>query len=96
MHQFWQGLIGAVTAATILAVPALAVGVLPSSGAIETVSIAPGDDPLVNELSTFQQAPARPAAQPRSARGSEAPAEIMAQEWVATGGGGGPHGSPKG
>jgi hypothetical protein len=79
------------TAAVFLAVPVFAVGVLGASSTPETVAIAPGDMP-----STFKKAPARPVAPTPSRQVGEVPAEVLAEEWVATGGGGGSGGSPKG
>ena len=91
MQQFRQVLTVVVAAAVFLAVPVFAAGVLGSSGTPETVAIAPGDVP-----STFKKAPARPAATTPSRQAGEVPAEVLAEEWVATGGGGGSGGSPKG
>jgi hypothetical protein len=97
MQQLRRVLRGTVTAAIILAVPVFAVCVFASSAATQTVAINPGDDPLANGLSTFRKAPARRAPAPvRPAKVGETPAEVQAQEWVATGGGGGSGGSPKG
>jgi hypothetical protein len=91
MQQVRGVLTVVVTAAVFLAVPVFAVGVLGASGTPEAVAIAPGDVPT-----TFKQAPARPAAPTPSRQAGEVPAEVLAEEWVATGGGSGPGGSPKG
>jgi hypothetical protein len=91
MQQVRQVLTVVVTAAIFLAVPVFAVGVLGSSDTPQTVAIAPGDVP-----STFKQPPARSVAPTPTRKVGEAPAEVLAEEWVATGGGGGPGGSPHG
>jgi hypothetical protein len=83
-------------AALMLAVPAVAVFAFALPGAADAVTIAPDDDPVANGLSVFKQSPARPAAQPRRGKAGETPAEVLAEEWVATGGGNGGGGSPKG
>ena len=81
-------------AVIVLAVPALTVFAFAPAGAAETVALAPGDDPVVTGLGMFKQSSAQPA--PVQARkAGEAPAEVLAQEWVATGGGSGGGGSPK-
>jgi hypothetical protein len=88
----------ALAGAAMLAVAALAVCLIVPSGAAGT-AIAPGDDPASNPMALFRQGPARPTEAPSPAapaRVGEASAEVLAEEWVATGGGNGPHGSPKG
>jgi hypothetical protein len=97
MQHVSRVLLGAVKAAVILAVPAVAVCVFASSNASEAVVIQPGDDPVASRLATFKKAPATPAApQARRTKVGQTPAAVEAQEWVATGGGGGGGGSPKG
>jgi hypothetical protein len=101
MNQFRQVLTGAVTFALMLSVPALAVCVFASSPATtQTVAIQPGDDPVGNgllhlkSLAVSQQPTAQ--AKTRPAKAGQTPVEVEAQDWVATGGGSGPGGSPKG
>jgi hypothetical protein len=97
MNQIRRVLLGTVTAVVILAVPVSAVCVLASSHATQTVAIQPNDNPVANGLSTFKKKPIeRPTAQARPAKAGDTPAEVQAQEWIATGGGNGPGGSPKG
>jgi hypothetical protein len=91
MQQVRLVLTVVVTAGVFLAVPLFAVCVLGSTDAAQTVAIAPGDVPT-----TFKMAPARPAAPTPTRKVGEVPAEVLAEEWVATGGGGGSGGSPKG
>jgi hypothetical protein len=78
MPNLFQG----TAAALLLSVPALAVWAFtPSYGAPLTVAIAPGDDPVVDRLSTVQEAPAAPT---RTTDAGEAPAEVLTQDWVFT------------
>jgi hypothetical protein len=91
MQQVRQVLIVVMTAVVFLAVPTLAVCVLASSDAVQTVAIAAGD-----VQSTFKKLPARPAVQTPTRKAGETPTEVLAEEWVATGGGSGGSGSPKG
>jgi hypothetical protein len=91
MQNLFQG----TAVALLLSVPALAVWAFtPSYGAPLTVAIAPGDDPVVDRLSTVQKAPAAPTL---TAQAGETPAEVLTQDWVFTGSGDPRHKpSPKG
>src|SRR5262249_21792763 len=82
------------TAAVVLAVAVLAGGAFaPAGGAPHTVPIAPGDDAVLAARLSSQK-PSKPATKP--ARAGEAAPEVLAEEWIATGGGSGGGGSPKG
>jgi hypothetical protein len=80
------------TAAVTLAVAVLAVGAMAPAGAPQSVTIAPGDDAVLAGQSSVKKA-GRPA---KAVPAGESAPEVLAEEWIATGGGSGGGGSPKG
>jgi hypothetical protein len=80
------------TAALALAVAGLAVGAFAPAGAPDIVPIAAGEGSLVSTKAAVK----KPAAKTKAAPAGEASPEVLAEEWIATGGGSGGGGSPKG
>jgi hypothetical protein len=97
--RFSSVLGGVLTAALMLAIPALALssaaasGQLAGMGSQEQTAIAPADDAIANGFKILEPAPAaEPAA--RAVRLSDEPVEKLLQEWAFTGGPGGGRGGP--
>jgi hypothetical protein len=81
------------TAAFVLAVPVLAVCALAPAGSTpHIVAIAPGEDAVVTGLSNGKKPAKAPA---KATKAGETSADVLTEEWVATGGGGSGGGSPK-